>query len=57
MLGAKMAKVETRPPDPIRPVLAPGIRGSGQSRREEKQLEREFGNEWLRYKGEVRRWL
>ena len=26
-------------------------------RREEKQLEREFGNEWLRYKSEVRRWL
>jgi protein-S-isoprenylcysteine O-methyltransferase Ste14 len=26
-------------------------------RREERQLEREFGTEWLRYKNEVRRWL
>jgi len=26
-------------------------------RREEKQLEHEFGKEWLRYKSQVRRWL
>jgi protein-S-isoprenylcysteine O-methyltransferase Ste14 len=26
-------------------------------RREEKQLEREFGEEWIRYKEHVRRWL
>ena len=26
-------------------------------RREEKQLEREFGEEWVRYKNQVRRWL
>ena len=26
-------------------------------RREEKQLEQEFGADWLRYKSEVRRWL
>ncbi len=26
-------------------------------RREEKQLEREFGEEWVRYKSQVRRWL
>jgi protein-S-isoprenylcysteine O-methyltransferase Ste14 len=26
-------------------------------RREEKQLEREFGEEWIRYKNQVRRWI
>ena len=26
-------------------------------RREEKQLEREFGEEWVRYRNQVRRWL
>ena len=26
-------------------------------RREEKQLEREFGEEWVRYRSQVRRWL
>jgi len=26
-------------------------------RREEKQLERQFGEEWVRYRNQVRRWL
>ena len=38
-------------------TVAAVIAGDFMIRREEKQLEREFGDEWLHYKSQVRRWL